>query len=341
MVRVLVAASGLLLLAGINAEARQITMERPRAEFGGRLSVVPMSGGTAVGGTPVVGWNIDPRTAIEASADFQKTASGFGTQQRRLVNVQLKRSLISEGNGRLFATIGGAGGWERTQPAYHGDFPNGQKVILGIARRRDVGGLTVGAGYDHVLNTHLALSAEAQILIGRYGPAIRTLVGVSTPLGHFRPSAALPGGRPGQTVWITTRDGRSWKGLLTDMSSTSVSVTREGALTTLSLADIRRIEAPDKVFDGIGKGALIGASAGLPLFIYGMTACGNDSECAGYAALYGFAWSGIGAGVGALIGGIADSLHEGRRTIFEGPSPLTVAPMITRHGAGIGAVIRW
>lgn len=345
MVRVLLAAFGLLFLAGINAEARQITAERPRVEFGGRLSTVPMSSGTAVGGTPVVDWNIDGRTAIEASADFQKTATGFATQHRRLVNLQLKRSLISAGNGRLFATVGGAAGSERTTLQDTGYISNGQVVIVpGIARRRDVGGLTVGAGYDHVLNTHLALSVEAQILVGLGGPAFRTLVGVSTPLGRFHqvpPSTLLPGGRRGQTVWITTRDGRSWKGLLADMSSTSVNVTREGVLTTLALSDIRRIEAPDKVFDGIRKGALIGASAGLPLFVYGMTACGNDSECEGYAALFGFAWSGIGSGVGALIGGIVDSLHEGRRTIFEGTSPFTVAPMITRHGAGIGAVIRW
>jgi hypothetical protein len=101
------------------------------------------------------------------------------------------------------------------------------------------------------------------------------------------------------------------------------------------------METTDHVRDGIRKGALIGLAAGVPLFVFGATECDNDSECSAYAVLYGLTWSAIGSGVGAVVGGIIDSLHEGRRTVYESAPRLAVAPIVTRRGAGVGAVIRW
>jgi hypothetical protein len=322
------------------AEARQIVAERPRIEVGGKVSFLPSVGKAVVGGAPVLSWNLDPRTIVEASVDFHTARTSFVTERRRLGSLQFKRSLFTSGNGRFFAAIGGMAGSSRTTLR---SFSAGPAVVT----TRDIKGLTIGAGYDHILRSHLALSAEGHVIISHGAPSVRALVGLSVPLGAYRPlrftsaQSPLSGVSPGQTVWITMRDGRLSSGTLVDSRGTSIDVRSNGVTTTMSLGDILHVEAADRVRDGIGKGALIGAAAGIPLFVYGIGGCGNDSECGYYAVLYGLTWSAIGSGVGAVVGGIIDSLHEGRRTVYQGAPRVTVAPIVTRRGAGVGAVIRW
>ena len=54
-----------------------------------------------------------------------------------------------------------------------------------------------------------------------------------------------------------------------------------------------------------------------------------------------YAPSGVGAGVGSVIGALADSLHEGRRTVYESGASVRLTPIVGLHKAGIGGAIRW
>lgn len=201
-----------------------------------------------------------------------------------------------------------------------------------------------------MLSSHVAFEVQTQFVITQARPIVRTLIGVSVPIGRFtaRRERAAPTLATfsqievGQTAWVTMADGHLWKGTIVDMSMTTVDLARAGVTTSLPLADVRKIEAPDRITDGAKRGAYIGLSAGIPMFIGSWAWCDGGSDCAGWAIAAGAVWSGIGAGMGALIGAIADSFHEGRRVVYEAGKPsLSIAPIVSRHGTGMGAVIRW
>lgn len=349
-----VATIAAVLGLAVDAHARQLPSPQPHVEAGARLTTLSASGFSGVAGAPQLTWNLDPRTAIEASANFMETRRYESRVQVRQGFVQLKRTLFTSGSSSLFAVAGGtAGTLRRTSPPLSFQAFNGTWTTMpGRTTTTGIGGFLVGAGYERVLAAHLKLSAEAQLVIGRDLPMFRTLIGVSTPLGRYRRRPAVTASSAssigkvdvGQIVWVTMREGTTWKGMVSRVDAASIELERNGTATPLRLADVLRIEAPDYIGDGIGRGALIGAAAGgIPAVVAVATICANEGgECAGYMLLFGMAWGGIGAGVGAITGALADSLHEGRRTVWEpGRTRVAIAPIITRRSAGVGAVIRW
>jgi hypothetical protein len=314
------------------------------------MTTLSTPGLSGVSGTPQVSWNLDPRTAIEASVYFREVNRPSSRLQHRLGFIQVKRTLFTSGTSSLFAVAGGTSGTHRTtSPGF--TYTSGGRLIIVPSRTqsRGIGGFVTGAGYERVVASRLKLAVEGQMIVGGDAPMFRTLVGVSTPIGRYRrPTRAsspssLGNVDVGRMVWVTMREGATWKGTVARVDSSAIVIERDGAMTSLSLADVHRVEAPDVIGDGIGRGALIGAAAaGVPATLLIAALCHEVGSCEGYAFLFGVAWAGVGAGVGAVTGALVDSFHEGRRTVYESGRPrVTIAPMIAKRSAGVGAVIRW
>lgn len=341
-----------LVMAG-EARAGQTVDERPRIEAGARVVALAQPENPGAGGGAHVTWNLDPRTAIEGSVDFRASVSTPSLNvTTQMGYVQLKRTLYTSGTGRFYGTLGAGGGFERREyPGFTYTFSGRTVTIPATSSRYRLGGPSLGVGYDRILSAHVAFDVQTQFVITADRPIVRTLLGVSVPIGRFTPRreratptlAAFSQVEVGQTAWVTMADGRLWSGTVAAMSTTTIDLARAGVLTSLPLADVRKVEAPDRITDGTKRGAIIGLAAGIPALIGGLAICGNESrDCQGWALATGVLWSGIGSGIGALIGAIADSFHEGRRVVYEaGRSSLTLAPIVSRRSAGLGGVIRW
>jgi hypothetical protein len=147
--------------------------------------------------------------------------------------------------------------------------------------------------------------------------------------------------RTGQHVWLTTDDGRTFDGYVRDISSSSIEILRRSGPTRLDMVQVRRIEVPDGIRDGVKRGAVIG---GLGMGIYtGIIATGLCECHDGTNVLITVTFAGIGAGSGALLGGIIDKLHVGRQTIFDrtNRTTMTIAPVVTASRLGAAAAVRW
>jgi hypothetical protein len=156
------------------------------------------------------------------------------------------------------------------------------------------------------------------------------------------PSAdAPPAVRVGQTVWVTTADGREVQGKIGSLSATEIGIRSGGYVTPIRWTTVRLIEEPDSNVDGSAWGALIGALAGgVPAALY----MANDAECPcplrkTKEIVTGFSL--VGAGIGTAVGLAVDSLRRGRRPLYRASATVSLAPVVRPARLGIAAVVRW
>jgi hypothetical protein len=298
-----------------------------------------------------VSWNLDRLTAIDFATDFQPSRTQqYGTYSSRsfaqtLFLVQLRRTFVEFGDTRMFGLVGaGAGSREES----YGPYTNGSYSAPGYTYHEGIGAFSIGIGVERRLASRLALRAETTFIISNVSADLRAGIGLSVPIGRFpkAPAQALitPAGfdlvHTGQKVWVTTSDGEVRMGDVAALSANSVTLRHRDGQTQLAAADVRRIDGVDSIKDGALIGAGVGAGVGgLSVGLLVLAADGSGGEALGA----GLAFAGVGAGMGALIGAISDSLHEGRRVLYTGDrkKTITVAPIVSAKGAGVGATITW
>lgn len=169
-----------------------------------------------------------------------------------------------------------------------------------------------------------------------------TLIGVVTAAMMVLSTAAsaqTPNPTIGRKVWVTMADASVHHGTVALVTSDAVMLKVGGATLALPAQDVRRIEAPDPVSDGVAKGAIgFGLAGGLGLGLLGGYIC--EHGCASYMAKTGLVGAAIGGAAGALIGGLLDAGNPARKVIFERTS-LTIAPVITGRSRSVSFVVRW
>ena len=153
--------------------------------------------------------------------------------------------------------------------------------------------------------------------------------------------------KPGETIRITEASGRTTRGRLGKLSTSSLEllVPNSGrdvvAPQVLSEGNVRSIEVERR--DSLLNGTLIGlAVGGLGGLLGGAANCGNYSCQAGpVAAAFGALFGGIGAGVGALT----DLAKSQRTTIYESvrqrSSAARVSPFVSNKAAGVRLSVRF
>jgi len=145
--------------------------------------------------------------------------------------------------------------------------------------------------------------------------------------------------RPGQTVWVTTADGREVHGTVETVSTTGISVQSGKNVTPVRWTETRRIDVPDSIVDGVVTGAVVGGLAGLvpPAIFFGMY---GECPCSKTSGTF-LQYSMLGAGIGAAIGAAADSARIGRKQIYRASPTVSLAPVLLPGRISVSGAIRW
>jgi hypothetical protein len=169
-----------------------------------------------------------------------------------------------------------------------------------------------------------------------------TLIGVVTAammVLSTTASAQTPNPTIGRKVWVTMADASVHHGTVVLVTSDAVMLKVGGATLALPTQDVRRIEAPDRVSDGVAKGAIgMAVVGGVGTGLLSAAFC--ESNCGSYVATVGLVGAAMGGAAGALIGGLLDAGNPARKVIFERTS-LTIAPVITGRSRSVSFVVRW
>lgn len=140
----------------------------------------------------------------------------------------------------------------------------------------------------------------------------------------------------GTTVYVTTSAGNEFKGTLAEVSGSSMKISlRDASTQDFTEADVARIRAKDKLWNGMLIGAGIGGVFAFMLNDAGCVEPYAQPDCKDVSRAAGVA---VTAGIGAAVGALFDALHH--RRVFRGPRPgrgtsVFVAPLLPSGGAVI------
>jgi hypothetical protein len=210
--------------------------------------------------------------------------------------------------------------------------------------------VTIGSGVDLRIGRHASVVLESSVIftgqiVGRFS------AGVVVPVGAYptRPgvlAAAVPwrGLSEGDRAWVTRGGGQEVAGEVVRLSSTSLVLRTGAGVETFGPDDIAAIDTTDPIRNGTVRGAKIGAIGGagqavfVSLLLCAMEECDAQELVGVNATLVG-----IGTGVGAAIGALADSLRERREPLYRrrGAAAFTITPLLGKQALGVGGVIRW
>jgi hypothetical protein len=150
-------------------------------------------------------------------------------------------------------------------------------------------------------------------------------------------SAATPETPRGDpTVRVSLAGGVRRTGELVSLTSSEVVVRENGQTQTFPLTRVSRVErTTHNVRNGVLWGVIIGFAAGY----LGSCGGGDEEDC---WPEVGALTAGIGAGTGALIGGIANRVSARSRLLYAASArSFTVTPHGTASGAGLNLTVRF
>ena len=107
---------------------------------------------------------------------------------------------------------------------------------------------------------------------------------------------------------------------------------------------MRAIDTTDPIRNGTLIGAAVGAAGMVvPAILGSLIVCGEEDCSAADVLMVHGVLIGMGAGIGAAVGALSDSLRVRRVPLYRrgGAPSVSVAPIVGRHKLGGGAVIRW
>jgi hypothetical protein len=340
------AALGMLNLVAPGIAAAQDVGRLPIVEVGADISGAAQGDGpwSSLGGR--LRLNFDRRTAIEGIWSPERGPDDYW--QADYVTVQLRRSLHTWNGGVLFGALGATTGRHtfREVPA-----PGRDPVYTFTSQSF---GPSFSFGSDLEIAPYLALRAETQYVLSDNG-MLRFSGGASVPIGGRYPGRGITEDtaslartplaqiRSGQHVWITVADGEEYAGEVVSRAPGAVTLRRRHGGTSIATADIVRIDAPDRLLNGIMIGVGAGGAAGAVLGgIIGDFVCESSNGCVTMGALL---VGGMGAGMGGLIGAMVDGVRDNRRPVYDrsaNPRPqVTLVPVLSRDKRGVSATIRW
>lgn len=340
----------LALIAVIGARDARAQSAVPPVEVGLDVAATPGNGSDFHRGPRLV-VNVDGRNAVQFTASFQKLSPWDDAQiETDLYLAAYRRVVHAAGPVRVFAAIGG--GLERTvivAPAVtFGDppitFPGSRGVHVRPA-------FTTGGAIDVRFWSRAAVVFESSIVLGdqlgaRFSGGVVVALGPGpAPPGRLAPSVPWSALDSGDRAWLTTSDGREIDGEVVGRSATALTLRTPSGTTSFTADDVRAIDTTDPIRNGTVLGAAIGGlGAVFPAILASSLACVDREECdAGEVLSVGAIVIGIGTGIGAATGALADSLRERRVPLFRRASAasLTVAPIVSGQRLGGRAVIRW
>lgn len=142
----------------------------------------------------------------------------------------------------------------------------------------------------------------------------------------------------GQKVSITTVDGKVTKGTIQTLTPASVVLADGNGVVSLAAAEVTRITVPDSPWDGAVKSSLMSGLLGMAAGVLASSASFEKPDQTDYLL------KGAGAGlvIGAVFGGVFDALRA--ETVYErrdGGMSVSVRPIVSAAGKGVGVRVRW
>lgn len=144
----------------------------------------------------------------------------------------------------------------------------------------------------------------------------------------------------GSTVTVATRNGRVQSGRLVMTGATGIILAGGSNPRQIAWTDISEIRrGPRRV---VGKSTVIGLGAGLGFAVAALGTGGCSEEGSTYAGECFLLSAGLGAGIGAVTGLIVTAGRP-QPVIYRGDRQrgLSIAPMLSKHRAGVAGTIRW
>lgn len=341
----------LVIIAGLGAREARAQSAAPVVEVGldASATLTPDRPGLHYG--PRLAINFDGRNAVQFTASLQKLSTDdfFGEVKTDLYLASYRRLVHAAGPIRVSALLGG--GFDRTVIATPAVTFGNPPVTFPATRGVEViPAFTTGLAVDFRLGRRAAIVLESSFILsdtldGRFSAGVVVPIG-SYPTGTGRLAPSTPWGRldPGERAWVTTIDGREVDGEVVDRSDARLTLRTASGRSTFSVDDVRAIDTTDPIRNGTVIGAAIGAGgAVLPAVFATMIVC-SEEDCGVRDVLWiNGLLIGMGAGIGAATGALADSLRIRRVPLYRrgGAPTVSVAPIISRHQIGGGAVIRW
>jgi hypothetical protein len=340
-----------VLMASLAARDASAQSAAPPVELGLDVSTTLVQDRPGLLWGPRLAINFDGHNSMLFTASLQKLApeGNFADVETDLYLVAYRRLVHATGPIRVSAMLGG--GLERTvivsRAVTFGDPP----VTFPSTRGVEVlPAFTTGAAVDFRLGRRASIVLESSFVLsdtldGRLSAGLVVPIG-SYPGGTGRLASSVPWARldPGERAWITTGDGRELDGEVVDRSEARLTLRTRTGTSTFAVDDVRAIDTTDPIRNGTVIGAAIGAGgAVLPAVFATLIFCSEEDCGAGDVLWVNGVLIGMGAGIGAATGALADSLRVRRVPLFRRGSSasVSVAPIIGPHRLGGGAVIRW
>lgn len=112
---------------------------------------------------------------------------------------------------------------------------------------------------------------------------------------------------PGDTIFVTDRQGQETSGTLTHLSSDTLRVLTRSGERELVRSEVGRVEKPDALWDG--------AAIGAGVFAFGF-AGGAGASCSPHCTASVLLSGLVGGAMGGLVGALIDKAIPGRRLVF-------------------------
>jgi hypothetical protein len=342
---------GVLFLAGLAARDASAQSAAPRVEIGVDASTTVATDRPGLHWGPRLAINFDGQNAMQFTASLQNLSpqNPFSQIETDLYLVAYKRLVHAAGPVRISATLGG--GFERlvivTPAVTFGNPPVTFAATRGVQVRPAV---TTGAVFDFRLGRHAAIVLESSLVLanrlgGRFSGGLVVPIG-SYPGGPGRLASSVPWAKldPGERAWVTTGDGREIEGEVVDRSEARLILRTRTGTSSFTAGDVRAIDTTDPIRNGTMIGATVGAAGMVvPAILGSLIVCGEEDCSAADVLMVNGVLIGMGAGIGAAVGALSDSLRVRRVPLYRrGTAPsVSVAPIIGPHRLGGGSVIRW
>lgn len=343
---------GLALLAGVGARSATAQSAAPPVEVGLDVSVTLYPNRAGVKRGPRLIVNFNGRDSVEMTASLEKLSPWADVAEREtdLYLAAYRRLIHAAGPIRVLATIGG--GLERTVIFVPAITFGNPPVTFPASRGVEIlPAFTTGAGIDFRLGRRAAIVIESSFVLtnrldGRFSGGLVVPVG-SYPSRPARLASSVPWATldAGERAWVTTVDNRDIEGEVVGGSAGSLTLRTRAGAVSFSAADVRAIDTTDPIRNGTVLGAKIGGLGALvPSVLISYLICALEIECGVDDVLwFNGVMVGMGAGIGAATGALADSLRQHRVPLYRrgGPIGVTLAPVIDGQRLGGRAVIRW
>lgn len=342
----------LAFVVGVAVRDASAQSAAPPVELGLDVSatLVPDRSGLQRGPRLVV--NFNGRNSVQFTACLQKLSPWEDLAQRETdVYLAAYRRLVhAAGPVRVFATLGG--GLERTVIFAPATTFGNPPVTFPSSRGVEIlPAFTTGAAIDFRLGSRAAIVLESSfVLTDRLGG--RVSGGLVVPVGSYpsrpgRLASSVPWAEldAGERAWVTTGDGRELDGEVVGPSAATLTLRTRTGMVSFTADDVRAIDTTDPIRNGTVLGAKIGGFGALvPSVLITFLVCALEEECGvGEVLWVNGVLVGMGAGVGAATGALADSLRERRVPLYRrgGSTSVMLAPIVGGHRLGGRAVIRW